>query len=106
MTAKALLSQLSALPAEARQQVADFIAFLQTRHRQQKPANKRKPGPSAAKTAGRQRRPRSALRRGNGKRGPLSDEPFIGMWADRDDMRDADAWVRAVREDDWAARHG
>ncbi len=27
----------------------------------------------------------------------LSDEPFMGMWRDREDMRDSGAWVRNIR---------
>jgi len=32
------------------------------------------------------------------KRTKLVDEPFIGMWRDREDMQDSSAWVRRVRE--------
>ena len=32
----------------------------------------------------------------------LTDEPFIGMWRDREDMQDSGAWVRRVRESEWA----
>jgi prevent-host-death family protein len=27
----------------------------------------------------------------------LSDYPAIGMWADREDMKDVDAWLRRIR---------
>lgn len=33
----------------------------------------------------------------------LTNLPFIGMWADRDDMNDSAAWVRRER-DDWHRR--
>lgn len=28
----------------------------------------------------------------------LRDEPFVGMWADREEMKDSVEWVRNVRE--------
>lgn len=28
----------------------------------------------------------------------LSDYPAIGMWADREDMKDVDAWLRNIRK--------
>ena len=34
--------------------------------------------------------------------GELGGEPFIGMWSDRDEMGDSTAWVRRIREDEWA----
>lgn len=35
------------------------------------------------------------------KRVPLRDEPFVGMWADREDMNDSVEWVRNVRRTQW-----
>jgi hypothetical protein len=31
----------------------------------------------------------------------LADDPFIGMWRDRQDMQDSRAWVRSIREQEW-----
>ncbi len=28
----------------------------------------------------------------------LSDYPAVGMWADREDMKDVDAWLRKIRK--------
>jgi hypothetical protein len=28
-------------------------------------------------------------------------EPFVGMWRDREEMRDSSAWIRNVRETHW-----
>ncbi len=55
--------------------MADFVAFLKTRYRTEPatPKSKRK----------------------------LADEPFIGMWRDRDDLRDSSAWVRELRRHEW-----
>jgi hypothetical protein len=35
------------------------------------------------------------------KRIPLRDEPFCGMWADREDMKDPVEWVRNIRKTQW-----
>ena len=34
----------------------------------------------------------------NGNHEELSKMPFVGMWADREDMRDSVNWVRKLRE--------
>jgi hypothetical protein len=70
----------NSLPAEARRQVADFIAFLRKRY--QAPARSKQPSVD------------------------WEDEPFVGMWKDRDDMADSTAWVRRVRKEEWTRRHG
>ncbi len=31
----------------------------------------------------------------------LWDEPFIGMWRDREDLSDSSQWVRQVRVQEW-----
>ncbi len=31
----------------------------------------------------------------------LTDEPFIGMWQDREDMQDSSQWVRHLRQQEW-----
>lgn len=31
----------------------------------------------------------------------LAEEPFIGLWRDRQDMQDSTVWVRVVREREW-----
>ena len=72
----ALANELAELPAEARREVFDFIVFLRQRdrHATKKP-----------------KQPASSLR----------DEPFLGIWADRADMRDSFAWVRETRRREW-----
>ncbi len=32
------------------------------------------------------------------KPGRLVDDPAFGMWADREDMKDVDAWLRKIRK--------
>ncbi len=40
------------------------------------------------------------------KRTDLTDEPFIGMWREREDLRDSDAWLRGIREREWMRSNG
>lgn len=66
-----ILEDIQNLPPEAQKQVSDFVAFLKARY-----------GLASHKKS---------------KRGKLEDEPFIGMWKDREDMRDSVRWVRTLR---------
>lgn len=68
--------QFNALPAEAKREVIDFIAFLQTRYQR---SNLKK-------------RPQTSK---------LSEDPFIGIWKDREDLKDSVAWIRDVRKNEW-----
>jgi hypothetical protein len=70
--------QFDTLPSEAKREVIDFIAFLQIRYER----------PAFVKKA---------------KSSKLKNEPFIGMWKDRDDMSDSVAWVRDIRRRHWKA---
>lgn len=76
MNQKAVWQEFMGLPPDARRQVTDFIAFLRARH-----------VPS---------HPRRIF-----KKAPLKHESFIGLWRDREDLRDSCAWVRKTRERDW-----
>lgn len=33
----------------------------------------------------------------------FKDEPFVGMWKDREDMEDSSQWVRQVRQQEWTS---
>lgn len=76
MDTPTLVEAMNSLTPAARQQVADFIAFLKKRDREARPA---------AKT----------------KRTALAEEPFVGMWRHRPDMEDSTAWVRDLRNREW-----
>jgi hypothetical protein len=76
MEATLLVQDIASLPPEAQKQVLDFVAFLKTRY--------------PAQSRGRKV-----------KRTKIADEPFIGMWRDREDMQDSGAWVRRLREREW-----
>jgi hypothetical protein len=67
-----IVRELKVLPPEKQRQVYDFICFLIHRSKSVK---------SCAKAAGKK----------------LTDEPFIGIWKDREDMKDSTAWVRRIR---------
>jgi hypothetical protein len=73
-------NDFNSLPPEAQQVVADLIAFLR---RQTRPSTARK------------RAPRE-----------WENEPFVGMWRDREDMEDSSAWVRQLREREWTRSRG
>ncbi len=69
-----LWRELISLPPEGRRQVANLIASLKRRYAQS---------------------------RRNAKRIPLCDEEFVGMWKDREDLQDSNAWVRSIRKSEW-----
>lgn len=33
----------------------------------------------------------------------IQDEPFVGMWKDREDMEDSSQWVHRVRQQEWTS---
>jgi hypothetical protein len=70
-TAK-IAREMASLPPEAQKQIMDLLAFLKARY---------SPSPAAQRAKGTK----------------LADEPFVGMWEDREDMRDSTSWVRDQR---------
>jgi hypothetical protein len=81
MEATTLVRDIVSLPPEAQKQVSDFVTFLKTRYPVTKSGRK-------------------------AKRIKLTDEPFIGMWRDREDMQDSSAWAQRVRLSEWERRNG
>jgi len=75
MKAEAISEEFKQLPPEGQRAVIDFIAFLRQRY----------------KTAERSRQVKRQLR----------EDPFIGMWKDREDLKDTTSWVRTLREREW-----
>ena len=71
-TAK-IAREMASLPPEAQKEIVDFLAFLRTRYF-------------------------STPMSWKAKRRKLTEEPFIGMWRDRKDMRDSTAWVWRQRQ--------
>lgn len=74
MKIREAIDKLTALPPNEQAEVLDFVDFLSAR-----------------------RRPALVSYR----RRDLRDEPFLGMWANRPDMVDSAAWLRATREREW-----
>lgn len=72
MTNEELLREVTALPPDAQRQVADFIMFLRERYK----------SPSEDSM-----QPKK----------DIAEEEAIGMWADREDMKDSAQWVRDLR---------
>jgi hypothetical protein len=68
--------EIAALPLEAQTQVWDFVLFLRARYALRSP-NQNMSSPS------------------------FVDEPFVGMWEEREDMTESTVWVRSLRQQDW-----
>jgi hypothetical protein len=80
MIRQELLNEFLSLPDEAQRQVIDFIAFLRQKYAVVEPASES-----------------SDVN--------LLNDSFIGMWRDRQDLADSNAWVRSVRENEWSKPH-
>jgi hypothetical protein len=80
MDTQDILRELETLSREQQQEVEDFITFLASRGRRVS-VPRRKP------------------------RGKLSDEPFCGMWKDREDMKDSTAGCGNCEDMNGAARY-
>ncbi len=78
MENSAIAREIASLPLDAQRQVIEFVAFLRTRHPTVQPIKKKK-----------------SLK--------LTNEPFIGMWRDRKDLKDSSAWVRELRQSEWGS---
>lgn len=75
MSDNTVIDKFEELPPEAQKQATDFVAFLYERY------------------------VKSVTRQISEK--PISESPFVGMWADRDDMADSTEWVRKQRKELW-----
>lgn len=64
------------LPPEAQRQIVDFIDFLQIRYKTDHKAGKTE-----------------CIR--------FADEPFIGMWKNKKELKDSSDWVRKLRKCEW-----
>ena len=77
MSAESLLKRISELPPDLQEEVTDFVDFLSTKDK----LRQQNENPSGL--------------------GSLESDPAIGMWKDREDMRDGAKWVRKLRESEW-----
>jgi len=80
MTNQEILSEFLSLPADAQSQVVSLIVFLK-----QKYTDAELPSPSSNVD--------------------LMNDPFIGMWRDRQDL-DSNTWVRNLRKSEWSKTGG
>ena len=80
MTNQEVLSEFLSLPADAQSQVVSLIVFLKQKHTYAEPLS-------------------SSLNV------DLVNDPFIGMWRDRQDLVST-TWVRNLRESEWSKTHG
>jgi hypothetical protein len=76
MNQEELLRELKSLPPDALREVLDFIAFLRMRYK-------------------------LPCRTDMARKSKLSEESFVGIWHDRQDMADSSDWVRKTREREW-----
>ena len=77
MTPAQLIENFNALPTDAQKVVVELVVFLGKKSRRSKPSYKS----SSAN---------------------LMDEKFIGLWRDRDDMQDSNAYIRSLRRSEWS----
>lgn len=76
MTNEELLKEINSLPAEAKRMVEDFISQIRNRY--------------------------STLDKAHKEKKSFKDDPFFGIWADREDMKEGGAaWVRKIRREQW-----
>lgn len=70
-----LQEDVISLPEEVQQTIIDFVGFLKQRHQT---SQSELPQPIT-----------------------FDDQPFVGMWSDRLEMKDSVAWVRQTRTQQW-----
>ncbi|MBE9048318.1 hypothetical protein IQ255_28690 [Pleurocapsales cyanobacterium LEGE 10410] len=35
----------------------------------------------------------------------FANQPFVGMWQDRNDLADSSNWIRQLRQSEWTSKH-
>lgn len=76
MKTASIAQEIASLPPEAQRQVIDLVAFMKMCY------------------------PTWQIIKGT-EHTQLADEPFVGMWREREDMQDSTAWVRDLRRREW-----
>ena len=64
------------LPSHAKQEVIDFVEFLQMRYRKSEKSKA-------------------------WKRSKITEEAFVGMWENHDELKDSSNWIRELRRREW-----
>ena len=70
-----LQEDVISLPKEVQQTIIDFVGFLKQQHQ-----------------ASQNKLPQQIS---------FENQPFVGMWSDRTEMKDSVAWVRQARTQQW-----
>ena len=78
MTMPRILQDFSSLSPEAQKQLLDYLDYLKTRY--------------------------PAIVTKKAKKRKLKDEPFIGMWQNRTDIRNGAEYVRDLRRREWGRK--
>lgn len=77
MTNEEILKEIASMPDEDKRIVERLIAKIRKRYSE-------------------------GVTQSNKRKKSFRDEPFFGMWADREDMKDGGAaWVRKIRREQW-----
>jgi len=75
MSKKNILDILDQLPPSVRKEAEDFVRYLYDQYVTSKPKK-------STNTS-------------------ITESPFVGMWKDREDLKDSTAWVRKQRKSQW-----
>lgn len=75
MNKKSVSDILDQLPPDARKEAEDFVRSLYEEYVESKP--------------------------GKSANSSIAESPFVGMWKDREDLKDSTAWVKKQRENQW-----
>lgn len=100
METQEIVQQLDSLPAWARQQAEDFIAFLQTRYGEAAREQPARPAEGAILLPPLDMRGAPTTWPEN----PFMNPEFFGAWADRTDVTDSTEFVRQLRREQWGPK--
>ena len=78
MNQKTLWQNYKSLPEDGQRQILDFLTFLQAKYSSEVSTERITTD--------------------------LLQEPFVGIWADRADLVDTNAWIRDLRKEEWRDR--
>ena len=81
-TQQQIQQDLSRLPEDMLQEVWDFAMFLQEKRKQNVVLR--------------------GMKTTQANNQPLLQEPFIGIWKNRQEMTDSSEWVKQLRKEEWA----
>jgi len=82
MSKKELLKQITELPTEAQQEIADFVELVSNRYTRRHTLTPEEVGFTKKKS--------------------ILENSFRGAWKDREDLQDSTRWVRELRKSRWA----